>query len=234
MGLAPIIWLATMIVFLTTIFSKVKKLGGWDFWEIVFLTGTHEIIFLLVWTTYAQNLRRFINDVRWGRFDDLLLKPISPRFTASFRFLDLTTFGSFLNVVFVFIFSFSKVVEKIHLSRLMGFGFFLIISYWISYLVYFIFASLVLFFINSRAFIDLIFDTTDFDRYPAEIYPKSVRIFLTFFLPILFFAYIPTAFLLGKLGWIYLIFGVMILLVLSFLSRVIWRIGLRHYQSASS
>lgn len=234
MGLAPIVWLATMILFLLTIFSRVKQLGGWNFWEIVFLTGTHEVIFLLTWTTFGQNLRNFIDEVRTGRFDWVLLKPISPRFLVSFKLLDFTAFGSFLNVIFVFLFSFTKLTRTINGWRLGGFVLLLFLAYWIAYFVYFIFASLVLFFINSRTFIDWIFDTTDFDRYPAEIYPLNVRVFLTFFLPILFFAYIPTAFLLEKLNWIYLPLGMVILFLLYFISHFIWQAGLKHYQSASS
>lgn len=234
MGLAPIVWLGTMILFLITIFSRVKQLGGWNFWEIVFLTGVHEVIFLLAWTTFASNLRTFIGDIQTGRFDQILLKPINPRFMVSFRFLDFTTFGSFLNVVFVFLFSFSRAVGRIDFMRLMGFMILLGVSYWICYFVYFIFASLALFFINVRIFLDWIFDLTDFDRYPAEIYPLTIRLFLTFFLPILFFAYVPTAFLLGKLNWSYVFISLLVLLFLYLISHFIWHRGLEHYQSASS
>lgn len=234
MGLAPIVWLATMLIFIATIFSKVNQLGGWSFWEVVFLTGVHEIIFLLTWATFLTNLRRFIDDVRMGRFDQTLLKPINSRFLISFKSLDFTTIGSFLNVIFVFFFSFGKVINKIDLEGLIVFVIMLGLAYWICYLVYFIFASLSLFFINSKTFLDWIFDTADFDRYPAEIYPLNVRILFTFFLPILFFAYVPTALLLGKLGNAYLLFGLIIALALYLVSRFIWQMGLRHYQSASS
>ena len=233
-GLAPIVWLATMLIFLATIFSRVKQLGGWSFWEIVFLTGIHEIIFLLVWTIFAPNLRRFIKEVRTGEFDQVLLKPISPRFMASFRFLDFSSFGSFLNAIFVFFYSFNQVKHLIDFTRLAGFLLFLFIGFWTAYFVYFIFSSLALFFINSQTLFEWTFDLTDFDRYPAEIYHSWVRVLLTFFLPILFFAYFPTAFLLGKVGWSYLFLGVAILFVLYFLSHYIWHAGLRHYQSASS
>ncbi|HUW21383.1 MAG TPA: ABC-2 family transporter protein [Candidatus Bathyarchaeia archaeon] len=234
MGLAPIIWLATMIVFLLTIFSRVNNLGGWTFWEIVFLTGVQEVVFLLSWSTFIQNLRTFVDDIRWGRFDYQLLKPLSPRFTASFKLIDFTSWGSLANSLFVFVFAFLKITNRIVFPRLLAFFAFLLIGYWIAYFLYFIFASLALFFIDSRAFMDLVFDTTDFSRYPAEIYAPSVRIFLTFFLPILFFAYFPTAFLLGKISWFYLFLGAAILLILYFVSDLVWQRGLRHYQSASS
>lgn len=233
-GLAPIVWLATMIAFLMTLFSKIDTLGGWNFWEIVFLTGVHEVIFLLTWITFSQNLRVFVSEVQTGRFDQVLLKPTNPRFLVSFRLLDFTAIGGFVNALFVFFYSFNRAVGNAGFGRLLIFAFFLILAYWVTYLTYFIFASLALFFVKSEILIDWLFDTTDFDRYPAEIYPSGLRVFLTFFLPVLFFAYIPTAFLLGKVSWVYLPVGFLLALVLYFLSSYFWHTSLRRYQSASS
>jgi len=234
MGLAPIIWSVTMLIFLATIFSQVKELGGWNFWEIIFLTGTHEIIFLLTWTTFGPNLAKFIGDVRTGKFDQMLLRPVNTRFLVSFRSLSFSTLGSFINAFFIFFYSFNKLANKIELSRLPGFLLFIAIGYWIAYFVYFIFASLALFFTDSMALFDRVGVVADFGRYPAEIYNSWTRAFLAFFLPILFFAYFPTAFLLGKVGWNYIFLGMVVLFCLYFISHRIWHAGLRRYQSASS
>jgi len=234
MGLAPIFWMATMIVFLLTIFSGVKQLGGWNFWETVFLTGVHEVIFLLTWATVITNLRGFIDSVRTGKLDQVLLKPINPRFLVSFRSLDFTVIGSFFNVIFVFVFSLGKIWSNIEAGRVLGFILFIFLSYWMAYFIYFIFASLSLFFLNARTLLDWVFDTTDFDRYPADIYPPSVKIFFSFFLPVLFFAYFPTAFLLGKISAVYIIYALMVLVGLLVISHFVWHHGLKNYQSASN
>jgi len=234
LGLAPIFWMTSMLVFLTTIFSKVNSLGGWDVWEIVFLTGVHEMIFLLTWATIMPNLKNFTNEVRNGKFDQVLLKPISPRFLSSFKMVDLTVIGSVVNVLFIFFFSFSKISFEHSFLRIAGFFLFLGLSYLIAYFVYFICASLSLFFINSRTLLDIVFELTETDRYPAEIYPTALKTFLTAFLPILFFAYFPTAFLLGKISAIYLVYAFLVAAVFGFISHFVWRKGLKNYQSASS
>jgi len=233
-GLAPIFWLASMLVFIATIFSKVKSLGGWSVWEVVFLTGVHEVIFLLTWATVIPNLRSFVNDVRNGKFDQVLLKPISPRFLSSFKTIDFTVIGSVFNVIFVFFFSLSKVSINFSFPKLAGFLILLCFSYVIAYLIYFIFASLALFFINSRTLLDIVFELTDVDRYPAEIYPVVLKTFFTFFLPMLFLAYFPTAFLLGKVSAIYIIYAFLVAAVFFFISHIVWHRGLKNYQSASS
>lgn len=233
MGMAPIVWMFTILVFVGIIFSKVKQLGGWSYWEVIFLTGVHEIVFLLTWSTILVNLRNFVNDVRLGRADYDFLRPISSRFLISFRTIDFTNIGSLVNIIIIFVYSLGKVAATINLNRLPGFVILLIISYVISYLVYFILASLCLFLVNAKSFLDWAFELTDFDRYPADIYPDSARTFLTFFLPILFFAYIPTAYLLGKLTEVYIIWGLLIILILFTFSHFLWHKGLKKYQSAS-
>lgn len=234
LGLAPIFWMASMLVFLATIFSKVNNLGGWSAWEIVFLTGVHEMIYLLTWATIMPNLKNFTNEVRNGRFDQVLLKPISPRFLCSFKTVDFTVIGSVVNVLFIFFFSLSRVSFEHSIPKLGGFFLFLCLSYLIAYFIYFICASLSLFFINSRTLLDIIFELTETDRYPAEIYPTSLKTFLTFFLPILFFAYFPTAFLLGKISAVYIIYALLVAIVFGVVSHIVWRKGLKNYQSASS
>lgn len=234
LGLAPIFWMTSMLVFLATIFSKVNNLGGWSAWEIVFLTGVHEMIFLLTWATIMPNLKNFTYEVKNGKFDQVLLKPISPRFLSSFKMVDFTVIGSVFNVIFVFFFSLSRISFEHSLLRIGGFFLFLCFSYLIAYFVYFICASLSLFFINSRTLLDIVFELTETDRYPAEIYPTAFKAFLTVFLPILFFAYFPTAFLLGKIGAVYIIYAFLIAIVFGIVSHLVWHRGLRNYQSASS
>lgn len=234
MGLAPIIWMTAMLVFIGVIFSKVKELGGWNYWQVVFLTGVHEIIFLLTWSTIMVNLRTFVSDVKTGRSDQDFLRPINSRFFISFKTIDFTNIGSLVNVIVIFSYSLGKIVGQINIARFFGFFLLLAIAYFICYFVYLIFASFCLYFINARALLDWIFELTDFDRYPAEIYPVSVRAFLTFFLPILFFAYIPTSFLFGKIGGIYIVYGLIVIIGLYRISSFIWHKGLKNYQSASS
>lgn len=233
-GLAPIVWAATVLVFLGIIFSNVKTLGGWSFWETVFMLGVSETIFVVYWASFLINLRNFVNEVRTGRFDQSLLKPVNPRFLVSFRTLDFTLLGSFINSLAIFIVSLIKVAGQIELPRLPGFLFLLVAAYVICYLFHFIFASLAFWVINARPFLDWIFEIADFGHYPATIYPPSLRMFFTFFVPILFFGYFPTAFLLGRLDSIYLGIAILLILALYAISRLVWRVGLKRYQSASS
>lgn len=235
MGLTPIVWMLTTVTFITVIFQKGSQIGNWKYWELMFLLGVHEFIYLASWLTFVGNLIGFTYFVRLGKFDITLLRPVNHRFFVSFNSLDLSGFlGGIFNTVFLVGLSLSKLNIQISFARIIAFLFSIVTSYLVFYLIIFSISSLSLFFVKSETFIDWFMELTDFDRYPAEIYSSWFRFFLFSFLPILFLAYVPTSIFLGKLPWYFAGIGFVIVVCLYLVSTVIWKIGLKKYQSASS
>ena len=90
---------------------------------------------------------------------------------------------------------------------------------------------------KSGALIDLLFyDLRNMTNYPLALYPKALRIFLTFVLPWAFINYYPMLFITGKnvtayetvLGMIAPFVGVLWFL----LAMVVFRLGLKRYTGA--
>jgi len=233
-GLAPVVWLLTVLVFINVIYSNVKELGGWNYWQVVFLTGIHEIIFLITWMTFATNLRIFIGNIVNARADQDFLRPINTKFLISFKTFDFTNIGSIINVIVIFIYSGSKIITDVNPNRIFGFFILIVIAFFVYYFLSFIISSLCLFIINAGTLFDWLFELTDFDRYPANIYSPTLRIIFLTFLPILFFSYVPTSYLFGKIGNEYILLGLVIVALLYFISSVVWKYGLKNYQSASN
>lgn len=234
LGITPIVWMATNLIFLSVLFGGVKEIGGWSRWEMMLLLGIHEVIFLLTWMFFAGNLEKFVDDVRLGSFDRTLLKPANHRFLVSFNAVDLTALGSLINSIVILSIAFSKLSLNFTFVKTVCFFVSFFSAVIIVYLIYFLVASLCLFFTKAEIFLDWFLEMTDFDRYPADIYGNGFRRFLFFGLPILFFAYVPTAILLDKIPLIFTVYGLLIILWLYFLSTIFWRVGLKRYQSASS
>lgn len=233
-GITPIIWMLTSLVFITVIFGGVKEIGGWNFWEVMLLLGIHELVFLGTWMFFADNLDAFIYDVRTGAFDRTLVKPVNHRFLVSFGAIDFTGIGSLFNTIIILSLAIPQVHIQISAIKIILFLISLLSAYAITYLLYFSISCLSLFFVNAYTFSDWLMEATDFDRYPAEIYSRGFRRFLFFGLPVLFFAYVPTAILLGKIPDYFVGLGLLVIIGLIIISTVLWRIGLKKYQSASS
>lgn len=235
MGTTPIVWMLTTVAFITVIFQKGSQIGNWKYWELMFLLGVHEFIYLMSWLTFVGNLIGFTHFVRLGKFDITLLRPVNHRFFVSFNSLDLSgAFGGIFNTVFLVGLSLSKLDFQISIVRVIAFLFSLIISYLVFYLIIFSITSLSLFFVKSETFVDWFMELTDFDRYPAEIYSNWFKYFLFSFLPILFLAYVPTAIFLGRLPLYFVGIGLVVVACLYIISSILWRAGLKNYQSASS
>ncbi|HUW24415.1 MAG TPA: ABC-2 family transporter protein [Patescibacteria group bacterium] len=234
LGITPIVWMATTIIFISVIFRGTKEIGGWSFWEIMLLLGIHELIFLGTWMIFADNLEKFVQDVRQGTFDRVLIRPANHRFLVSFSSLDFTSIGSLVNTIVVLSVSLSHLTIETSITQFLSFLVSLFCGWLLVYFIYFSLSSLSLFFVNAETFVDWLLEATDFDRYPADIYSNLFRFFLLFFLPILFFAYVPTAILLNKLPSYYALLGVVMVAWFYLISTLIWRAGLKKYQSASS
>jgi len=235
MGTTPIVWMLTTVAFVTIIFKGGSQIGGWQYWELMFLLGVHELIYLTSWLTFVGNLLGFIRFVRLGKLDITLLRPVNHRFFVSFNSLDLSgALGGIFNSTFLIWFSLSRLSYRISPVRILAFLFSLVISYLVFYLIIFSLASFSLLLTRSETFIDWFMEMTEFDRYPAEIYSSWFRFFLFSFLPILFLAYVPTAIFLGKLSPYYAGIGFLVVVCLYLISTLIWRAGLKRYQSASS
>jgi ABC-2 type transport system permease protein len=234
MGFAPIIWTVFTIFSLRVIYSRVSAIVGWSFYDMILLVGVNEVLFLLTWLTFVRNLRRFINDIRTGYLDFFLLKPANPRFLISFNRMDITTLSSLVNAVFILSFALRKLA--LHLSLIQGFNFLvlLVCAYLITYCLYFIVASLSLWTVRGETFIDWLFEATEFGRYPEDIYKGWMKKILLFVIPLLFFAYVPAAALLGRITFRYTALALFLVAFLFFISEVVWRAGLRQYQSVSS
>jgi ABC-2 type transport system permease protein len=71
-------------------------------------------------------------------------------------------------------------------------------------------------------------------RWPISLYPGWLRYGLTFIVPVAFATTVPAEALTGRLTWETLLIAVALAAVLFVVSRLFWRVGLRHYSGASA
>jgi len=122
LGITPIVWMITVIVFLSVIFSGNENIGGWSYWQVMLLLGIHELVFLGTWMFFAGNLDRFAQELRFGYFDQILVLPVNHRFLISFNSLDFTAIGSLANVIVVLSWALTHVSLNIDFFSVAGFS----------------------------------------------------------------------------------------------------------------
>lgn len=222
---------------LTSFFPLV---GGWNFWELVFLYN----LWLLghgFYSTFFRNVENLQTLIVSGDFDRFLLKPVNPLIQlmgSQFYFFGagdwavsitmLVVSGMELHLawtawhwVFLVLTVFSSMVLETALALILS-----TLAFWVS---------------KAEAFMYLVFQFNYgmTQKYPIDLFPFSLQALLTFVFPFAFMNFFPALVLLGRTDKT-LFFpelhyaGPLVALVFLFLALGFWRIGLNHYKSSGS
>ncbi len=215
------------------IYGQVDRIGSWDKNEMLLFTTVFSFSNALLKLSLYQNSNKLSEYIRNGELDFLLSKPKNTRFIISTRYFKFQQIPRLLMFFYLIFLQTFKLNPQVNISSFF-YGFILIfLGVFGMYCLLFI--------INSFAFwkprICNLFALTDkleglADR-PSDIYKGILKYLFTFF-PIAAFSTIPAKFFLGK-GTIELFIEAAIITVFFFcLSHIIWKLGLKRYESASS
>lgn len=218
------------------ILNKFSTIGGWSFYEIIFLQ------------TYAYFIRGVAASLFWdamvsmsdlvveGKIDRYFVVPVN-----SFYYIISSKFGvwtlshiavgvvgigisvsfldfqwTFLNIIYLVIGFISGVLVYSALITIGG-----ALSFWIT---------------RSQSFLSILLESMSLTNYPITIYPSILRFVLIFVFPVALINYFPASFVLGKANTnifiMLLILCASILLML--LAYKFWWLGAKRYQGTGS
>jgi viologen exporter family transport system permease protein len=221
--------------FLLIVFSRVPALQGWNFPEMVFLYG-FSLVPMGVFNMLSWNLWEFPDRyLIEGRFDRVLLRPVSSIFQVLFESFRLESLESTATGLFAVGWA----------SHRLGISFgpldtalFLIwaVCGAAIYLAIFIGLTATSFWIEDRIGISPpVFNLMQFGRYPITIYDAWVRFALSFVIPFAFASFYPTARFLHREQFLREFWAVPLVAAVSLtLALSVWRSGVARYHSTGS
>lgn len=215
------------------IFQFTESIGGWNFWQVIFLFAFTSLARAL-WDTFMYNMIFLGEKVRDGSLDRLLLRPLDPLFQLIAEKIDPDTIGEVVfNAILVGIClrHFGLLDDIMMIVWFLG----LLISAVFTFAAIHLVANSLAFWIMETDGVNtIIWRLDDFLQYPLSIYPKWLVRFFTYVVPFAFVGYYPVSWLLGKSlapgGFVCLLTGP----ILFALAYGFWRIGLGRYQSTGS
>lgn len=219
---------------LWTIFSNAHSLAGWTVVEIIALLGVFRIMVGTIGMLIGPNMRRMMEDIRDGRLDFAILKPVNTQFFVSTRRVVL-----FRGIDILFGLGMAT-FAAIHLSAdlspgrvllflaMLASGLAIIYSFWL------VLATLAFWFTRINNIEMVFWNVFEAGRYPVHIYPPWVRWGLTYVIPLAFLTTFPAGSLIGKTAPQQVIVALIAGAVSLVLSSWFWRYGLRHYSGASA
>lgn len=221
--------------FLLIVFSRVPAVKGWKFEEMVFLYG-FSLVPLGLFNVFSWNLYQFADRyLIEGRFDRVLLRPVSPVFQVLFESFRLES----LQETATGLFAVAWAVRRLGLSfGVLDVALFIVwaICGAVIYLAIFIGLTATSFWIEDRIGITPpVFNLMQFGRYPLTIYDGWVRFVLSFVIPFAFASFYPTLWFLKRQEFPAEFWAVPIVAAIVFsLALSLWKAGVARYHSTGS
>jgi len=233
--LASFLGTAAAFGFLLIVFSRVPAVKGWTFEEMVFLYG-FSLVPLGVFNVFSWNLYLFADRyLIEGRFDRVLLRPVSSVFQVLFESFRLESVQETATGLFAIVWA----------SRKMGLAFgpldVVLFVAWaicgaVIYLAIFLGLTATSFWIEDRIGISPpVFNLMQFGRYPLTIYDAWVRFALSFVIPFAFASFYPTARFLHRPEFLREFWAVpLVAAAAAAIALSLWKSGVARYHSTGS
>ncbi len=193
---AVLLALSVHLIFLNVVYSKIDRLVGWSFDQLLFIYG-FSLVPLGLFSMVSDNLWEFSDGyLIEGRFDRVLLRPVSPLFQVLFESFNLAA----VNEILIGAILMATAGARLGLSPTWGDAVafpVLVVSAAAVYLGVFLLLTSLSFWWEDRLGIGApVYNVIRFARYPINIFQPVVRFILVAVIPFAFAAFYPsTAFL---------------------------------------
>ena len=218
------------------IYTNNDSLNGWTMPETLVVLGVYMLVQALSSLSISPSLNTLGGmggELETGTFDYTLLRPISKQYYISFRQWSLWQFLHIFVSIGVIIFAMRQIGIGFHFFTILLFIVSLIISVGLYYSIL-LFVNSVAFWYRGTYLSWIVGDIMQTGRYPIEIYPGRLRLFLTWVFPIGFIVSVPAQVITQKAQPLMLVMGFGLMVIMFSIATVFFRISLRKYSGASS
>jgi len=219
---------------LAVIFSYADTLGGWRPDEVLALVGVYFLVGGMIGLVIQPGMEQLIESVRTGTLDFTLTKPEDAQLIVSIQRVEIWKLIDIMLGFAVLATALIRLGEKVggwqageFIATLLAGGV-IIYSFWL------ILATLSFWFVRVENILVIFQSVYEAGRWPVSLYPGWLRYGLTFIVPVAFATTVPAEALAGRLNWETLLGSVLLAAALFTISRVFWRVGLRHYSGTSA
>lgn len=232
--LQSLLGLATAMGGLGVIFLHTDTLAGWRPAELAALVGIFYIMRGTIRAIIQPSMEAFMDAVRKGTLDFVLVKPEDSQLLVSFQRVSLWSVLDALLGVVVMGVALSTLGARIGIGQALAFTLALLAGAVIVYSFYVILATCAFWFIKIENILVIFQSLYQAGLWPVGIYPQTLQIILTFLVPVAFAVTVPAEAAVGRLAPSTLWLAVGLAAALFFFARRFWHFGIRYYSGASA
>ena len=240
-------WMLMNLVFYILIFRFTPEIGvgtGWTQYPFFIFIATSLLVNSIVEMFFMMNMDELSELIRTGALDFALLKPIDTQFLVSLTKTDWSAVGNFFLGLCLLGYSLLKMGYVPQPWEVALYPVYIVCGVAIYYSLMVAMAATSVWLGRNLTLLDFWFSVTMFSRYPMEIYQgrwgTPLRRAFTFIVPILVVVNVPARLLIRSLSphsfqdWLLPIFTILITFVSLGVARLIFKLALWSYRSASS
>jgi ABC-2 type transport system permease protein len=218
------------------ILNKFSNIGGWSFFEILFLQTYSYFIRGIAASIFWDSMTSMSDLVREGIIDRYLVAPVN-----SFYYIVSSKFGAWtLSHIAVGVVGTGVAAAFLGIQWTFTDLIYLTIGFISGVLVYsaliVIGGALAFWIVKSQSFLRILLDSMPLTNYPITIYPKALQVILIFVFPLALINYFPAAHVIGKhsinIFMMLLILGASVMLMIA--AYKFWWYGAKKYQGTGS
>jgi ABC-2 type transport system permease protein len=229
-----LIELATALAGLAVVFSRTDSLGGWGPDEMLALVGVYFLVGGAIGMVIRPAMTDLIDAVRHGTLDFTLTKPVDAQLLVSIRRVDLWKAVDIAMGAGVLVTAFLRLGKGLGWDHALSFVLMLACGAVIVYGFWLILASLSFWLVRMENILEIFQSVYQAGRWPVSLYPGWLRFAMTFIVPVAFAVTVPAQALTQHPGPGTLAGTAALAAALAVVSRLVWRLGLRHYSGASA
>ena len=225
--------IASGLAALGIVYTQTDTLGGWSLGESILLLGTYQIVSGMLSTFVEPNVLWFSGQVKSGKLDDILLKPVPSIFLASLGTCAPLGLSRVAMGVVVLGIGLRELGAVLTLGGVLGWLLMLAAGLAVTWASRVLLACIA--FWTPGMDLDVMYSAFwQFGRYPVSIYRQPLRFVLTYLLPVAFIATIPARVLTHGARPVLLLAGPAVGIGAVLVVGLCWNAGLRRYTSATS
>lgn len=191
-------WYVSNILFFDVIYLHVPGIAGWSRYEVVILLGGYYIIDALNVGLFVNNVFKLPQYVNRGELDFMLLKPVSAQFLVSVRYVDWSSVVAMLGGIATVAWGLMQLGVTPSFFDVGLYVVLLVCGLVLVYAMNFIYQCTSFWFLTSAGLENGFWMVEHFIMKPDTIYPRFMKILLTYVIPATVIAAVPARALLDK------------------------------------
>ena len=232
--LQSLLALTTGLVVFALVYSHTSELNGWTQNELLVVLGVQIVMAGVIRAVIQPNMMRLTDDVREGKLDYALTKPVDAQMLVSVRQVEIWQAVDVLTGAAVIVVAMVRLGGDLGALDIIAFFLALALGAVLLYCFWLILATGSFWVTNMWHLPELFEGVFQTGRWPIGIYPRWLRFGVTFLVPIAFAVTVPAEAVTSKLDWQTLGLSVAFTAFLFAFTRWFWRFGLKRYTGASA